>query len=570
MKRPSLLISLTVLVTACGADVPDKPTWLGDVQPIVRANCARCHGADPTEEKLSRYRIDRSVAGDTATLDAFDKAGDIVAHAVDHEAPVMPPDYLLTERQQEILARWAAAGAPKGSRAGGNTLGHIELVSPLDVATADQSLDTMFRSWDDDLDGLVVALWVRDEAGENISVGTPVGGGLRELSIDAGTLASKHTFEVYAVVDDGYDDDPEVNKQHQVVLIPSVFVDHGIRGTAPRVELKTPNGGDTLVGSTTITWTATDPDPGDTLVIDLELVPAAGGTPIPIASGLANTQSFEWTIPASVPDRDTTGAPISYRVRVTATDTLGMPPNVRSDESDTSFTIERSVVTTYTWTANTRQIFADYCTKTCHDRSGTGSRPTMCLLQYQLGDDTSLCDATDQGAYENRLAILSELTAGTMPPRSAPSLPQDKRVILTNWIQGGAPYGTGGSDAAPSVSWTSPSGGHLVAAGGVAALAWSVSDDVGLASDRVTYRKLRMTNAASQCLNDCNGIGVQFDATTPSWLEITTGPLSGTSQQRTFDWSTPSQGAGCYCVEATVVDTTNHSTTVRAGNAVKF
>jgi hypothetical protein len=563
-----------VLLAACGADVPDKPTWLGDVQPIVRANCARCHGADPAEDKLALYRLDRSVALDLDTRDAFDYSSDIVDRAVHHVAPVMPPDYLLTDRQQETLLRWASTGALKGTDQRGNTLGRIELISPLGATTADQTIDTTFRTWDEDLDGLVVGLWARDANGESVSLGAPVGGGTRSISVDAGTLTSKAMFEIYAIVDDGYDDDPAVNKRNELVLIPELFVDHGLRGTAPRVTLKTPNGGDTIIGATTISWLATDPDVGDTLTIDLDLIPLTGAmTPIPIVHGIANTQSFDWTIPTSIPERDATGTAIPYKVRVTATDTLGQPQNVRSDESDYPLFVERAVVTQYSWTADTQKIFKDYCTTNCHDKGGIGPHPEYCFLQYKKGDDTTLCDATDVGVFEARNVILSvAVTNPTMPPKSAPQPTQATRDILGDWIRGGAPYGTGSSDTAPTFVWTAPAGGKLVSSSGVASLAWNVADSTALVSDDIRYRKLKGTNAASACANDCTAMSAQFDMSTPTWVSLTMGALSGTIQSRTFDWSTPTEGPGCYCVEGSVTDNASpaNTTTVRAQNAVKF
>jgi hypothetical protein len=572
--RRAILAPSIVIVAACGADVPTKPTWFADVQPILRANCARCHGGDPADAKLGAYRLDRYVANDPDTLDAFDKASDIIAHAVDHMAPVMPPDYMLTDRQQEVLARWAAAGAPKGTRLGGNSLARAELVSPLGLETADQEpIETVFRTWDDDLDGLVAMLAVRDETGETISFGASVGGGLRSITIDAGTLASKHTFEVYVIVDDGYDDDPEANRQHEVVLIPALYVDHGIRGTAPRVALKSPNGGNTIVGATTITWTATDPDAGDSLTIDLDLIPQNGAAPRTIVHGIPNTLTYDWTIPADVMARDGTNTPIPYKVRVTATDALGMPRNVRTDESDAPFFIEQMLTTTYSWQANTKQIFADYCTTNCHDRTGTGSNLAMCLLQYKQGENTSLCDAADQGALENRLTILNRISNGTMPPPRASPLPAEKQALLENWLLGGAPYGSGMSDDAPTFAWKSLPSPLVVPSGGVAPIAWDVSDDNALSSDTLTYRKIRATSGSSQCLNDCNAPAIQWDNSTPTWEMLTTSMLSGVMQARTFDWSIPAQGAGCYCVQGTVTDTSGNTgipMPPRAPYTVKF
>jgi hypothetical protein len=568
------LLALLVLVTACGADVADKPTWLGDVQPILRANCARCHGADPAEDKLAIYRLDRSVALDLDTKDAFDYASDIVDRAVHHMAPVMPPDYVLSDRQQEILLRWSATGALKGKDQRANSVGRIELISPLGATTADQTIDTTFRSWDDDLDGLVVGLWARDPNGESVTLGAPVGGGTRSVTVDSGTLTSKSTYEIYAIVDDGYDDDPAINKQNEVVLIPEIFVDHGLRGTAPRVVLKTPNGGDTIIGATTITWLATDPDAGDSLTIDLDLIPQVGDpTPIAIAHTLPNSQTFDWTIPAAIPERDASNNPIPYRLRVTATDALGQPQNVRSDESDYPFFIERAVVTQYSWVADTRVIFKDYCTTNCHDKSGVGSHPEYCFLQYKQGENTTLCDPSDVGVFEARNQILSVMVLSTMmPPKSAPQPSQALRALVGDWIRGGAPLGSGTTDTAPTFLWTAPAGGKLLATSGVATLAWTVTDATALVSDEIRYRKLKGTNAASPCVNDCTAVSAQFDASTPTPVSITAGTLTGTMQARTFDWSTPAQGAGCYCVDGSVTDnaTPPNTTTVRAQNAVKF
>ena len=47
-------IAPLVLVAACGGSVPSNPTYFSDVQAILRANCDRCHGADPSDPK-ARY-----------------------------------------------------------------------------------------------------------------------------------------------------------------------------------------------------------------------------------------------------------------------------------------------------------------------------------------------------------------------------------------------------------------------------------------------------------------------------------------------------------------------------------
>ena len=575
MKRAPLLLVI-IACGACGADVPDAPTYFADVQPILRANCVRCHGADPSDPKLAKFRLDRYVKDDAATFDVYDYATGtdpaLVRVAVTLEAPAMPPDYTLTDRQREILARWAAHGAPKGTR--GNSAPQIELIAPTDAATADQTLDTTFRAWDTDLDGLVVQLWARDlDAGDDAPLGAPTGGGRRSVTIDTGTLASKHHFEIYAVLDDGYFDDPAQNKT-SVTLIPDVLVDHGARGTAPVVHLVAPNGGDTLVGTVPITWTATDPDTDpstgapDALTIDLALVRyAADGSEVssePIASGLANTGAFSWPIPSTLATHDGAGAPIPYRVRVTATDSLGTPANMRSDDSDLPFFIEQPATTTQTW-ADIAPLLTRYCGD-CHgEPARTVALDPFCLLEYEQGEAVPPCAASDVGTYEMRSSVYQRMvSAKNMPPASAPQPTQAERDQVGNWILGGAPYGSGPTDARPMLTWTAPGATILDASGsGTAMLAWTVTDAEGLATDRIEYAKV---TGPPSC-NLAMGCAAQSIAT---WSPVTASTVSGTSQAQTFSWPKPATGSGCYCVRGTVTDTAMQSTTVVADKPVRF
>ncbi len=548
--------ALIVTFAACGGDVPAKPTWFSDVQPIVRSNCARCHGADPIEPAVAGYRLDRYVGNDPA-FDAADYVDSIVRHAVEHEAPVMPPDYALTERQQEILVRWAALAVAerKGTRER-NRPGRIELVGapPADV---DQEIEITYRAWDDDLDGLVVQLVARDLAtGVSWNVGTPSGAGLRTLQADTGTLPSKHTFELLAIVDDGYSDDPAINQQNVQSLLGELRVDHGARGTAPTVHLDMPNGGDTLVGAETITWTAADPDVDaggnpDALTIDLDLVPYAGGTagtPIPIAANLANTGSFMWTIPASVPARDAANVPIPYRVRVTATDTLGVPQNSRFDESDLTFTIEESIVTTFTWDS-VKSVFVQKCaTSRCHDRDGVPKVPDYCAAQYDQGDNTTLCDATDRGVFEYRSLVLGEISTGAMPPGGQPQLTTMERDMLLNWLRGGAPEGASSGNPSPTFTWMQPSQSQTT--GTTVDLAWSASDDTGIVSGVIEYKRLTGGIAVG-----CNNAG------TTGWMTVTDpmATFSGGSTTWTgsLTWPLPIANMGYYCFRGRVKDAIN-------------
>ena len=117
----------------------------------------------------------------------------------------------------------------------------------------------------------------------------------------------------------------------------------GIDATAPTVAVTAPNGGETwLVGaSQNITWNATDAAgiAGDG--IDLAYSSDGGTTWTPIASGLANTGSYAWTV----------AGPISAvaLVRATARDVNG---NSATDVSDAPFTIDAPTAVALTASPN--------------------------------------------------------------------------------------------------------------------------------------------------------------------------------------------------------------------------
>jgi hypothetical protein len=418
-----------------------------------------------------------------------------------------------------------------------------------------------------------VQLWANDlSAAEDVALGAQTGGGQRTLAIDTGTLASKHRFEIYAILDDGFSDDPTQNRV-RVTLMPDVLVDHGIRGTAPTVKLVAPNGGDTLIGTVPITWTATDPDTdpnngsADVLTIDLTLMQVASdGTATmaaSIASGLPNTGSFSWQIPTTVPAKDGSGNPIQYRVRVTATDTLGMPRNVRSDDSDFTFTIEQGATTTYTW-ADIQPLMDKYC-KACHgEPARTVALDDFCLLQYEAGEAAPPCEASDLGTFEMKGSVYTRtVQMKNMPPQAEPQPTQAERDKIGSWILGGAPYGSGPADMRPTFTWMSPAGSVLDAStSGTAMLAWTIGDAEGLASDRIESAKV---SGAPNCGNvNCSSIAV------PSWTLVTMSNVSGMSQAQTFVWPRPPTGAGCYCLRGTVTDAATQSTTVIANKPVRF
>jgi len=110
------------------------------------------------------------------------------------------------------------------------------------------------------------------------------------------------------------------------------WIYHHTEPEAPLVTLIYPNGGEVLTDSVTITWTATDPDPGDStlLLVDLDYSDNAGGSWAAIDSNQANDGAYFWDI-SGLSDGD------NYLVRITVTDTSGLSD---SDSSDSVFTID--------------------------------------------------------------------------------------------------------------------------------------------------------------------------------------------------------------------------------------
>lgn len=555
--KPHHLAVLSLLTAAACADpIPAEPTWFGDVQGIMQANCGRCHGADPYAPAIAGFRLDRYVANDTTSLDAYDYSQQIVEHAADMMSPPMPLDVTLGDRQREILRRWLEAGTPKGSR--DNTPPTATLVSPTDaMVTVDQQLDLSFRANDADGDGLVVAIGARPMGSQDRPnvLFSGLGGGLRSVTVDTGLLASQQHFEILALVDDGFSDNPADNET-DVVLLPDVLVDHGARGTAPTVQLIQPNGGDTLIGTTTIVWSASDPDPGDVLTIDLDLVQvdAAGNETVAqsIASGLPNdVPQFDWDT-SGVPT-DNNGVPIEYKVRVTATDSGAK--NVRSDESDLTFTIAAPTMTDLTWN-DVKPIFATYCVK-CHGQPPSVPKNDYFRLDKYNADDPVAPINSDIGVYEQRSLVYQRLVvAGTMPPATEPKPSAAEVAMVGDWIQGGAPQSSGPVDAPPTFVWSTPNNSATTNVSSTSVtLQWSASDDMGAVTGTLSIAKL--SGPKTDMLAKC-------DATLTGWTDIAGADVTTGSLAYTLP------GTGCWCLRGVVTDSASQNTTAIATKPVRY
>jgi mono/diheme cytochrome c family protein len=553
-SRIILTGALVAALAACTQADEREPTWFGGIQPLFREKCAICHGAVPIDERVAGFRLDRSVAGDEATLDAHDYLAQIRSTTVLREAPVMPQLGELSDADRELIDRWVQAGGPKGER--DNRLPTAVVTSPASApAQVDQTLSLTVKAEDPDRDGLFLAIEARDPVGgEATTLVSGLGGGTHLFDLDTGQLVSGREVSIVAVLDDGHDDDPARNR-HDVVLVPSMLVDHGARGTAPTVRVLEPNGGGTMIGEGTIAWSASDPDAGDTLRFDLDLLRIEGDGSMtvvgPIARGLADVSTFMWdtsAVPATAG-----GEPIGYEVRVTVTDLAG---NVRRDDSDGAFTVAPPVVSTSLTWADVKPTFVTYC-KACHGQPARGlALEYFRLDKYDAADPEPPLNA-DVGVYEQRAQVYQRMISlKNMPPAGAPQPTAAERAAIAEWISAGAPETMGPTDAPPAVLWTTPNDSAVVrtSATGAITLAWSASDpEDGAVTGEIAYARLSATaDQTAFC-----------DGSLAGWTT-----LPATIDAGSYAWTAPAQGY--YCLRATATDPTGHTTTRIATRPVKF
>jgi hypothetical protein len=368
-------------------------------------------------------------------------------------------------------------------------------------------------------------------------------------------------FALLVRADDGYFDRPADN-QRELSLIEELAVDHGERGTAPTVTVLDPNGGGTVIGSTTIGWMASDPDVGDALTIDIALLRLdADGQVLseePIATGLPNEpSSFAWDA-SGVEGNDAQGQPIPYKIRVSATDSGGL--NTRSDDSDQSFSVVSGGGSTELGWDDVRPIFVEFC-GACH-----GQPAKSVALEYFRMDKYDAADPQapangDLGVFDVKDLVFERLVSlGNMPPVAQPQPSQLQIDQVEEWLVAGAPLG-GGGDLPPSFSWQLPndSATTTVASTDVT-LQWTAADPEGLPlTGSISMAELPdgpppLNPATASCTGSEAG-----------YVDVVTGSAVNAGSATI---SLP--GPGYYCFQAQVSDAGGHSTTVLATRPVRF
>ncbi len=134
MRRQGWIVAF--VLAGCGGPnaVPEKPTWVDDVEPILRGNCFHCHGAGSHEvagaPRFDVYDVQPFAdlglvnamttdieSGRTYAEEFFKRAGGDKVLTRDLMMPPAPAT-LISTRDLRVLERWAAmADPPRGTRA---------------------------------------------------------------------------------------------------------------------------------------------------------------------------------------------------------------------------------------------------------------------------------------------------------------------------------------------------------------------------------------------------------------------------------------------------------------------
>lgn len=143
-------------------------------------------------------------------------------------------------------------------------------------------------------------------------------------------------------------------------------------------------------------------------------------------------------------------------------------------------------------------------------------------------------------------------------------MPASDRKIIQDWLEGGAPYGMGSGDAAPTFVWDLPSTKQTST---TVTVQWHAADDKGLASGTLDLLQYAGTcHPGGVCCPPATG--------TPSVMAISDPAANQPSLGGTTTWMnsfalTVTVVSGYYhCLRGTVVDTSMQKTIVINPNAL--
>jgi hypothetical protein len=433
MTTKTKIIAALALV-GCGAPaVPDKPSWFADVQPILKANCMRCHGEDPIGGAPSTFRLDTFAGNGAAPNYSHNGAAllapFIVARVDVDQMPTVGP--LLTDRQKEILRKWALTD--EVTSLGMLPTPGVGNQAPTATATMPASADAFAAIYVtiDDPDG--------DTVRGTLTAGSltiaPLHDGLNAITWDTGTVPPG-----VETIHASFSDESRMLPIEQD--LGTITVAHASNNTAPFLTIDSPKEFDLLadqLGQANIQLTIADPDDDKGTV---SITAFHGDTRVGVSSGkvaglnAGQAQTFKWDTSAKLPTGDFEfEASASWRLEITVTDARGASRTITSGY----FAIEHST-STDTYSTNSgriKKIIDDHCAGKCHNTSGTDGKE---ILDPFL-DWTSVVNIQAHKGIMWRKLILRR----DMPPKSEAELWPDNplsesdRQAIGDWLAAGAP-----------------------------------------------------------------------------------------------------------------------------------
>jgi len=294
---------------------------------------------------------------------------------------------------------------------------------------------------------------------DGVTLGTPCGssassGTLFSLSVGSALLGGSGTVTVTSVA---LRDCSNNVLDFTIGAGATVAVDR----STPSVTVTSPNGGESWVAGSShaITWTASDAEGIAANGIALEVSVDNGSSWLPVASGLANSGTFAWTVPAVV---STTAL-----VRATAVD---IHANAASDLSDAVFTVQEATSTALD-VAPDPAVFQDPATLTATvtPATATGSveffdgATSLATSPVTSGSAQLMTSALAVGPHALNAHYLGDATHAGSTSASHP-LEVKAKIVATAGANGSiAPSGTTlySLGATPSYTFAADPGYHV-------------------------------------------------------------------------------------------------------------
>lgn len=234
MTRTASIIMMGATALACGESAPANPTWATDVQPILAANCTKCHIPPPLDGAPTTFRLDiyeETVNDEGVQILGAEQMGMFgsIAFQITSEDRPMPPRFPLTDRQIEVLQNWTDNGAPKGAAKAGNRAPTMEATLDAANVDADGFLTIPYVIDDEDFDIVWGELNANGAADELITRELHSGSGEAIWDVAA---AAEGAYDLVATIDDG--------SARIDVNLGSFDVVHANGNTAPRVTVDFP------------------------------------------------------------------------------------------------------------------------------------------------------------------------------------------------------------------------------------------------------------------------------------------------------------------------------------------